>query len=310
MVRIVFAGEEAAGARAIARVVASGHELVAALTDSPRTRGTVASLAAEAGAPVLPARRVREAALADELRELGVDVLLNVHSLAIVRAEVLGAPRIGAFNLHPGPLPEYAGLNVPSWAVLHRRARHAVTLHRMEPGIDTGDVVARAEFDLTERDTGLSVATRCAREGVELVDVLLDQLGRDPAAVPREPQDLSVRRYFGREVPHDGWIPWSSPTAEVLAFVRAFDYRPFSSPWGPSRTWVPGAGEAAVTRLAAAPGTGGEPGAVRVDGEHADVATADGWVRVLGLAVDGTATPPHEVLTDGTRLGSPATASR
>lgn len=311
MARIAFVGEEAAGARAVGRVAASDHELVCALTDSEGGRGTVSSIAAAAGAPVLPARRVREPALAEELRALDVDVLLNVHALAIVRPEVLAAPRVGAFNLHPGPLPQYAGLNVPSWAVLHRRERHGVTLHWMEPGIDTGDVVARAEFALTARDTGLSVSTRCAREGVELVDGLLAQLDRDPAAVPRTPQDLAARRYYGREVPEDGWIPWSATTAEVLAFVRAFDYRPFPSPWGPARTVAPGPGEIAVTRLAeASADASADPGHVRVDGEHVDVATGDGWVRVLGLTLDGRSARPDRVLRDGTRLSAPVSASR
>ncbi|WP_433803535.1 methionyl-tRNA formyltransferase [Actinomycetospora sp. CA-084318] len=312
MARIAFVGEEAAGARAVGRVVASDHELVCALTDSsPTTRGSVAAVATGAGAPVLPGRRVRDAALADELRALGVDVLLNVHSLAIVRREVLAAPRIGAFNLHPGPLPAYAGLNVPSWAVLHRAPRHGVTLHWMEPGIDTGDVVARADFDLTPCDTGLSVATRCAQEGVELVGALLDRLDDDPAAVPRAPQDLADRHYYGREVPQDGWIPWSLPTADVLAFVRAFDYRPFPSPWGPARAAAPEVGEIGIPRLTAAPGAAcAEPGRVRVDDEHVDVATGDGWVRMLGLTLGGRSTSPREVLRDGAVLTAPVPVGR
>ena len=300
MVRIAFVGEEAAGARAVARVVASDHELVCALTDTTPAGSSVAAIASKAGAPVLPARRVREVALADELRALGVDVLLNVHSLAIVRAEVLAAPRVGAFNLHPGPLPEYAGLNVPSWAVLHRRDRHGVTLHRMEPGIDTGDVVSRADFDLTPRDTGLTVSTRCAQRGIELVDDLLAGLDDDPGGLPRTPQDLSARVYYGRKVPQDGWISWSSSTADVDAFVRAFDYRPFRSPWGSARTLVPGVGEVVVTRLEPdASDRAAEPGRVRVEAEQVWVGTGDGWVRVLGTTVDGRARPVHDVLENG-----------
>ena len=301
--RIAFVGEEAAGARAVARVVASDHQLVCALTDTAPSGGSVAAIAMASGAPVLPAKRVREVALADELRALGVDVLLNVHSLAIVRAEVLAAPHVGAFNLHPGPLPEYAGLNVPSWAVLHRRDRHGVTLHRVEPGIDTGDVVSRSDFDLTPRDTGLTASTRCAQHGIDLVDDLILRLAEDPGGLPRTPQDLSARNYYGREVPREGWIPWSSSTADVDAFIRAFDYRPFRSPWGAARTLVPGVGEVAVTRLEPdASDRTAEPGRVRVEGECVRVGTGDGWARVLGTTVDGRATPAHEVLEDGLTL--------
>lgn len=305
LIRIAFVGEEAAGARALQRVAASDHTLVGVLTASePEGQGaTVASVAAECGAPVIPARRVREAALADELRDREVDVLLNVHSLYIICAEVLAAPRYGAFNLHPGPLPDYAGLNAPSWAVVHGRDRHGVTLHWMEPGIDTGDVVARTDFDLTARDTGLTVSLRCAEKGLELVDDLLARLSEDPASVPRRPQDLTGRRYFGREIPHDGWIPWSSPAREVLDFVRAFDFRPLTGPWGLPKAKAPEAGEIHVDRLAGTDASAERPpGEVHVDDDGVFVATADAWVRVVDTRVDGQARAPHEVLVHGTTL--------
>ena len=73
------------------------------------------------------------------MREQGVDLLLNVHSLYLIaRRTVVAAPRIGSFNLHPGPLPEYAGLNTPSWAIYNGEREHGVTVHWMEPGVDTG----------------------------------------------------------------------------------------------------------------------------------------------------------------------------
>lgn len=304
--RIVFVGEEAAGARALQRVAGSGHELVAVLTSGTADgRGTsVAGLAAEHGVPTTAAERVRDPALADELRTLGTDVLLNVHALHVIRREVLGAPRVGAFNLHPGPLPEYAGLNAPSWAIVHGRDRHGVTLHWMEPGIDTGDVVARADFDLSPTDTGGSVALRCAEKGLELLDDLLARLADDPATVPRLPQQLGERHYYGREVPRGGRVPWAAPTREVLDFVRAFDYRPFPSPWGSPHTVAPGVGDVAVDRLRdTGDPAGATPGEVRVDPDRVLVATGGTWVQVLAVRVAGRSRPPREVLEHGTVLG-------
>lgn len=304
--RVVFVGEEAAGARALQRVVHSDHDLVGVLTGStPEGPGnTVASVASECGVPIMPARSVRGAELANELRALEVDVLLNVHSLYVIHPEVLAAPRHGAFNLHPGPLPEYAGLNAPSWALVEGRDRHGVTLHWMEPGIDTGDVVARTDFDLTTSDTGLTVSLRCAEKGLALVDGLLAQLSDDPTAVPRRPQDLAARRYFGRGAPREGWIPWASPAREVLDFVRAFDYRPFTSPWGPARTMIPHVGEVAVERLAETGRATQRPaGTVCVGADEVCVATTDAWVRVQSVKVAGQGRAPGEVLAHETILG-------
>lgn len=298
---VALVAEEAAGVRTLQRVARSDHRLRMVLTASRADEGGVAAAAAELGVPTVPADRVRDPGLADQLRDAGIDVLLNVHSLHLVRPEVLAAPRVGAFNLHPGPLPEVAGLNAPSWAVARGHAEHGVTLHWMEAGIDTGDVVDQIRFPVTADDTALTVSVRCVARGQELVDRLLAHL--DAGTVPRHPQDLAARRYFGREVPHDGRIPWSKPAREVLDFVRACDYGPYPSPWGIPTTRRDDA-DLGVVRLAATGRAcpGRSPGEVDADDEGPVVATADEWVRPRRLVASGRGCDPATVLRAGDRL--------
>lgn len=300
--RIALVAEESAGAQVLRRLASGPHEVVAVLTAG--TAG-VAALAEGAGLRVLEPRAVRTPALADELRALGTDLLLNVHGLHIVHAEVLRAPRVGAFNLHPGPLPAYAGLNAPSWAILEGESSHGVTLHWMEPGIDTGDIAYAAEFPLDEESTGLSVSLACVRLGVPLVSELVDTAARDPAAIPRVPQDLGRRRYFGREVPYNGLMPWDEPADRLARLTRACDYAPFPSPWGRPRTWL-GEQELAVLRGRASPepAAGVPPGTVVAPGV---VATGRGRLVVERLEAGGQLAEPAAVLRPGAVLTSPST---
>ena len=269
----VFCGE-AAGARVLEAVAKSGHALthVLAAEASPAW-----PLAAKLGLRPQPARRVREPAFAAELAAAGVELILNVHSLYIVPPEVLRAPPLGAYNLHPGPLPRYAGLNAPSWAIYNGEARHGVTVHRMEPGIDTGPIAFQEEFPIAQNDTGLSVALRCAQKGVELVKRLVEALARDPAGIVLTNQNEKHRRYFGKEVPQGGRIDWNAPARRIYDFVRACDYSPFPSPWGTPRALLKDQSveilKVALTgeRCDAAPGT------LR-DGNL--VATADEWLAL------------------------------
>ena len=53
---------------------------------------------------------------------------------------VLALAARGAINFHDGPLPRYAGLNAPVWAILNREPAHGVTWHLIEGGIDEGDI--------------------------------------------------------------------------------------------------------------------------------------------------------------------------
>jgi methionyl-tRNA formyltransferase len=299
----LLVAEESAGIQVLRALAASPHRVVAAMT-APPTRGggaTVGGVAETLGVPVLPSERVRDAETADWIRAEGVDLLLNVHSLYLIVGEVVAAPRIGSFNLHPGPLPEYAGLNTPSWAIYNGEPRHGVTVHWMEPEVDTGPIAYSATFDLSESDTGLSVSARCVREGVPLIERLLQVAADDPGAIPAEEQDLSRRRYYKRaEVPDDGRILWSRPAARIVGLVRGCDYLPFRSPWGLATARL-GDQELAVLKAArtgdpadAAPGTVDEVGDGKVR-----VAAADEWVLVERVQVDGRAGPAADVLGAG-----------
>jgi methionyl-tRNA formyltransferase len=293
-VNVLLVAEESAGIQVLRALAASPHRVVAAMT-APPTRGggaTVGGVAEQLGVPVLPSERVRDAETADWMRGEGVDLLLNVHSLYLIAGEVVAAPRIGSFNLHPGPLPEYAGLNTPSWAIYNGERRHGVTVHWMEPGVDTGDIAYAATFDLSENDTGLSVSVRCVREGVPLIERLLETAAADPAAIPKQPQDLSRRRYYKRaEVPDEGRVVWSRPARKIVDHVRAADYFPFASPWGSPTTAIAGR-ELAILRASTTGEPAGMPpgtvGAVRDGGVL--VAAADDWVLVERVQV-GVAKP-------------------
>jgi UDP-4-amino-4-deoxy-L-arabinose formyltransferase/UDP-glucuronic acid dehydrogenase (UDP-4-keto-hexauronic acid decarboxylating) len=304
---IVLAAGESAGIRALRAVAASGHELLGVFAAAPLEglRGAdVASVAAALGLPVWPAERVRDPSLADDLRRASVDLLLNVYSLYVIHADVLAALRIGGFNLHPGPLPEYAGLNVVNWALYHGEPTHGVTLHWLEPRIDTGAIAAERRFPVGGDDTGFSLSARCVREGLLLVEDLLATAGRDPDAIPRVPQDLARRRYFRPGPPREGRIAWDEPGQRVVGLVRACDYGRFPSPWGSAWTRGPdeelrvtGACLTAESTAGVPPGTVGEPSS-----DGVPVAAADRWVLVRSVAGDAGPRDPAQALPAGARL--------
>ena len=287
--------EESAGIQTLRVLAAGDHHLVKIFCSSGDTSSgaSVASAAQQRGLQVEAGRRVKDRALARELRDDGIDLLLNVHSLYLIHEDVVEAPLIGSFNLHPGPLPAYAGLNAPSWAIFNGEARHGVTLHWMEAGIDTGAIAYQAGFDLSDEDTGLSASVGCVRNGMPLIKQLLE----DAAAgtIPKIEQDLSKRHLYKRgQVPHDGVISWSLPAKEIDAFVRAADYYPFPSPWSHPRAEV-GGKEVGIVKVArTSTACDQPPGAVRREGGTIAVATGDEWLTLRLLFVDGSYVKPDD----------------
>ena len=269
--------------------------------DDPTAGNGVRGLASELRCPVWPAATVRDPEFADYVRRERVDVLLNIHSLFLIRGEILAAPAIGSFNLHPGPLPELAGLNAVSWALYQGREQHAVTLHWMVPKVDAGSIAYQAPLAVEAQDSALTLSTKCVRAGVSLVTQLLAAAAR--REIPAVPQDLSRRRYYGREVPDGGRLSWSRTAKEVVNFVRACDYLPYASPWGHPTTSFQGQ-RVSVLKAAgtgvAANGAAGTVGAVTDGG--ALVSAGDEWVLVRRVEWDGQNVEARHVLAAGARF--------
>jgi methionyl-tRNA formyltransferase len=306
--KILLAAEEAAGIQTLKAIHKSGHDIVAVLTASGQTsseamRGaTVATVAQTLGYTVLLAKRVKDPLFAQEVQQMGIDVLLNVHSLYIIKALILEAVKVGAFNLHPGPLPDYAGMNAPSWAILNGEKQHGVTLHWMTAGIDEGKIAYQERFDLSDKDTGLSVSTRCVKLGLQMIETLLSTLHQDPDNVPKLSQDFSKRRYFGLHGPFEGKVQWTMSADELERFVRASDYYPLPSPWGYPKAKLQeteiGIMKVSKTNVAADK----EAGSIKDHDGAIWIATKDEWLAVQKVQVGGKTVDAKSVLQSGQKL--------
>lgn len=297
--KILLTADEAAGLRVLRLLINSSHEIAAVIT--PEKNSAIRNTASRSSVPVMEPSNLNRPSFADQVRESSIDVLLNVHLLYIIHPEIIGAVRTGAFNLHPGPLPHYAGLHTPGWAIYNREKEYGVTLHWLDEGIDTGKIAYKAPVSVQPDETGFSLSVKCATKGIKLISRLLNDLSSDPSAIPRIPQDLSCRTYFkNNERPQKGYVNWSKPSAEIDAFIRAFNYSPFKSPWGLPKTTRNGS-EIAIssTNLTYDP-CDKKPGTVELNGKDiARVATRDYWLTLKPCNAEGKPVPVHSVLKNG-----------
>lgn len=309
--RIVLLAEEAAGLRVLNALLRRKEDLLAVVTSRSMARAaqnSIASVASSRGINVIPDGSLSMSELAEYIKHHGVDILLNVHSLNILPPEVVDAPLVGSFNLHPGPLPQLAGLNAPSWAIYMGEREHAVTLHWMMAGIDTGAIAFAERFPLSVNDTGFSVSAKCVTAGVPLIENLLDVAHSSISAIPRMPQDLTKRRFFNAsDVPNDGRIDWNESAQQIAAFVRAADYGPFKSPWGSPALYSNDRVFGAVLTNVSESKHRGQPGEVVATGDtSAIVATGAGALEIVRVRLGDQMFNAADVLVTGQLLASSA----
>jgi folate-dependent phosphoribosylglycinamide formyltransferase PurN len=116
--------------------------------------GSLASWAAERGLPVHRFGRLGDADTLAAVRSSAPDLLLLTGS-DIAPASLIALPHVATINAHYGLLPRYRGMNVTEWSLFHGDPP-GVTVHLVDPGIDTGDILLREEIPC---DPGATLAS-------------------------------------------------------------------------------------------------------------------------------------------------------
>ncbi len=243
--------------------------------------------------------------LGQSLAGQAYDWLFSIANLRVLPAAVWKAAQRGAANFHDGPLPRYAGLNTPAWALLAGEQDYAVTWHAMADGIDEGDIYVQRPFEIDAHETALTLNTKCFEAGIASFADLVSLIQRD-ALVGRQ-QALGERTYFPRHdrPPAAATLDFSRTTEDIERTVRALNFgTSYDNPLALPKVWT---GQAVyfVSDLERTEAPGGcAPGDVcSSDASGVIVATADGAVRIktvidaAGLAIDASS-----VLSAGTRL--------
>ncbi|HEY5645172.1 MAG TPA: LLM class flavin-dependent oxidoreductase, partial [Pseudomonadales bacterium] len=253
-----------------------GHQVDGVVTDAPK----IARWAAAHGIDVISA----SSDYGKVLQSRSFDYLFAITHLALIPDAAVTAPRKLAVNFHDGPLPAYAGLNTPMWAIINGETEYGISWHVMAAGIDEGDLLLQQQFPLADDETALSLNTKCFAAALESFPVLIDTLVED--RVSRTTQDLSQRTYFGRQDRPDnfGLLDWRRSAQDLDRLVRGLHTGPYQNNLGVAkaamgdRLYVVDETEVVDNVGGAAPGT-----VIGLSGSAIEVACGSGALALKSL---------------------------
>ena len=262
-------------------LLSRGHTIRGVITASAR----IAQWAADRSLPTIPADSDYPAVL--EAKDF--DFLFAITHLELIPARATSSPRRLAINFHDGPLPAYAGLNAPMWALMNGETDYGISWHVVGSGIDDGDLLLQYPVAIGEQDTALSLNTKCFAAALESFPVLVEQLAAGKEK--RQAQTSAGRTYFGRfKRPSAACVlDWRKPASELERQVRALNVGRYPNPVGSPKLLA--GGTAFVVDSATAAIGHGKPGhVIGTNDTSITVAAGEGALVITALsAVDGSA---------------------
>jgi methionyl-tRNA formyltransferase len=185
----------------------------------PRPDARLEKQAKELGIPFLVDPNVNSESFRSQIdgkTDLNVSLSFN----QILKQELIESAPLGFINCHAGALPFYRGRNVLNWAIINGEQQFGVTIHYVDEGIDTGDIIRQDWVEIRDSDAYGTVLedayTQCAKSlYAALVSIFEGKASRTPQRMIHETGFYCGGRTFG-----DEWINWEWPSERILNFVR------------------------------------------------------------------------------------------
>jgi len=205
----------------LSSILASRHEIVGIVQAAPRkgvtrgknvgrlllryayavgrrlAKGTSGSLRALAGKKKIPYYYMGNGcddALETWIRELAPDVIAVYSMSELLKKNIWSLPPLGTINLHPAALPSYRGPNPYFFMYMDMVPEGGVTIHRIDDGEDTGDILAQDFFPIPLGMSPSALHRVVQERGGDLMVEVLNRLAReDVAGAPQPPMSPTPR---------------------------------------------------------------------------------------------------------------------
>jgi len=209
----------------------------------------------------------------------GCDLFVSMSFNQIFRKRLIEYPRLQTINCHAGKLPFYRGRNILNWALINDEKEFGITVHYVDEGIDTGDILAQRIFPITDQDNYATLLERAYPGCAELLYETVKQLQAGQATRNLQTETHPLGFYCTGRLEGDEWLNWNQSSRDIFNFVRAICHP------GPEARTFCGDLEIRINRvelLPDAPVFKGIPGTVvGVEPEAFHVKTVDSYLKVV-----------------------------
>ncbi|QEL13969.1 methionyl-tRNA formyltransferase [Limnoglobus roseus] len=238
--RIVMMGTGTFAEPTFEALIAAGENVVGLVTQPDREVGRrtgasrqvgkgLANIAAAANIPVVQPPSINTPEGLAELQAFAPDLVVVAAYGQILKPAVIATPPLGMINVHASLLPKYRGAAPVAYSILKGETQTGVTIIRITPGLDSGDMLAQESLAILPDETAGELESRLAPPGARLCFDVVQRLKQGPVTGTK--QDPALVTKAPKLTKEMGLIDWTKPANEVANQVRAMQ------PWPTAYTF-------------------------------------------------------------------------
>tara|TARA_B100000787_G_C16162345_1_gene282073 strand:+ start:170 stop:1108 length:939 start_codon:yes stop_codon:yes gene_type:complete len=175
----------------------------------------------ELGIDFLPIKDVNTSESIEKLEKYNADIYVSMSFNQILKSDILSRPNLGFINCHAGALPFYRGRNVLNWVLINDEKEFGVTVHYIDEGIDTGDIILQKKSKILDSDNYGSILDKAILLCSETLHEALNEILSGTVKRVEQNSIHPIGFYCGKRIEGDEWIDWSWSSRKVFNFVRA-----------------------------------------------------------------------------------------
>jgi len=171
--------------------------------------------------PCIRHKNINSKEFIEQSKRFNCDLFISMSFDQIFKCEIINMPPLKTINCHAGKLPFYRGRNILNWALINDEKEFGITVHYVDEGIDTGNIILQRVFPITDNDDYKTLLETAYNECAKILydAIKLVQLHE---IIPIKQKDIHpegfycIQRKKGDEI-----MNWNQTSREIFNSIRA-----------------------------------------------------------------------------------------
>tara|TARA_B100000700_G_C15062696_1_gene866946 strand:- start:3695 stop:4627 length:933 start_codon:yes stop_codon:yes gene_type:complete len=171
--------------------------------------------------PFIVTENVNSSEFIEQVKAYEAELFVSMSFNQILKEALIALPPKGFINCHAGALPFYRGRNPLNWALINGEEKFGITVHYIDQGIDTGDIIEQAFFQISPDDNYGSLLKVAIVGCAEVLIKALIGIKNNTAKALKQSDIHPVGTYFGMRRVGDEYLEFGWGAKRFHNFVRA-----------------------------------------------------------------------------------------